>query len=205
MFAVRGKDAVKARLFNHGGGMSAARRRTKACGAIVMWRCPDRRGRRRRQRTWPAGVSDSYEPFLRFMVKVMSQALGDVVVYRKCYAALQELAPSALTVLAAFKEQPETRLQRKTLIERTGLPRATVTVALRALHERGFVQRQGRGAAVSYQLAFLAATRRASFRLCKALHWPGNATPTSSFTTCRSMMGSVGSTIATVHVSRAGP
>ena len=102
----------------------------------------------------PEPTAYSYEPFLRFMVKVMSQALGDVVVYRKRYAALQELAPSALTVLAAFKEQPQTRLQRKTSIERTGLPRATVTVALRTLHERGFVQRHGRGAAVSYQLAF---------------------------------------------------
>ncbi len=70
------------------------------------------------------------------------------------YLALQELPPTAVEVLNCFKERPEIRLQRRIVIENTGLPRTTVTDAFRTLKERGFIQRLGRGAGIRYQPIF---------------------------------------------------
>jgi Fic family protein len=95
-----------------------------------------------------------YESFLRFMMKVTTRAFEDFEYYRKRYSALQDLPPAARGVLDSFKERPETRLQRKEVIETTALPRATVTLALKTLTDGGFIQRQGRGAGVRYQLVF---------------------------------------------------
>ena len=96
----------------------------------------------------------NYEPFLRFMIKVISRALDDFEFYRKRYRNLLNLSPSAVKVLQCFKERPENRLQRRLIIEDTGLPRTTVTDALGMLTKRGFIQRLGRGAGIRYQLIF---------------------------------------------------
>jgi Fic family protein len=96
----------------------------------------------------------NYEPFLRFMIKAISQALGDFEFYRQRYRDVSDLSPSAAKVLQCFKERPENRLQRSLIIEDTGFPRTTVTDALAVLTKRGFIQRLGRGAGIRYQLIF---------------------------------------------------
>ena len=96
----------------------------------------------------------NYEPFLRFMIKATSRALDDFELYRKRYRDVLNLSPSASKVLHCFKERPENRLQRRLIIEDTGLPRTTVTDALGVLTKRGFIQRLGRGAGIRYQLIF---------------------------------------------------
>lgn len=95
-----------------------------------------------------------YDHFLRFMLRAISRSLHDFEFYRQRYRALQEIPPAAVKVLDCFKERPEMRLQRRIIIEDTGLPRTTVTDALRILKERGFIQRLGRGAGIRYQLIF---------------------------------------------------
>jgi Fic family protein len=96
----------------------------------------------------------NYEPFLRFMIKAISRALDDFEFYQKRYHDVLDLSPSAAEVLHCFKERPENRLQRRLIIEDTGLPRTTVTDALGVLTKRGFIQRLGRGAGIRYQLIF---------------------------------------------------
>ncbi len=95
-----------------------------------------------------------YEHFLRFMIKAISRSLDDFEFYRNRYRAIIDLSPAAAKVLGCFKERPEKRLQRRVIIKDTGLPRTTVTDALRTLTERGFIQRLGRGAGIRYQLVF---------------------------------------------------
>ncbi len=95
-----------------------------------------------------------YEHFLRFMIKAISLSLDDLEFYRNRYRAIIDLSPAAAKVLGCFKERPENRLQRRVIIKDTGLPRTTVTDALRTLTERGFIQRLGRGAGIRYQLIF---------------------------------------------------
>jgi Fic family protein len=102
----------------------------------------------------PDPTAYNYEPFLRFMIKATSQALNDFEFYRKRYRDVLDLSPSAAAVLQCFKERPENRLQRRLIIEDTGLPRTTVTDALGVLTKRGFIQRLGRGAGIRYQLIF---------------------------------------------------
>jgi len=46
------------------------------------------------------------------------------------------------------------QIQRRLIIEDTGLPRTTVTDALGVLTKQGFIQRLGRGAGIGYQLIF---------------------------------------------------
>jgi Fic family protein len=95
-----------------------------------------------------------YDHFLRFMIKVISRSLVDFEFYRNRYRSLLDLSPGAAKVLDCFKERPENRLQRRVIIEDTGLPRTTVTDALRVLTKQGFIQRLGRGAGIRYQLLF---------------------------------------------------
>ena len=102
----------------------------------------------------PDPTAYHYEPFLRFMIKAISRALDDFEFYRKRYRDVLDLSPAAAKVLHCFKERPENRLQRRLIIEDTGLPRTTVTDALAILTKRGFIQRLGRGAAIRYQLIF---------------------------------------------------
>ena len=96
----------------------------------------------------------NYEPFLRFMIKAISRALDDFDFYRKRYRDALDLSPSAARVLQCFKDRSENRLQRRIIIEDTGLPRTTVTDALGVLTKSGFIQRLGRGAGIRYQLIF---------------------------------------------------
>ncbi|MCP4682827.1 MAG: Fic family protein [Desulfobacterales bacterium] len=99
-------------------------------------------------------IAYEYDHFLGFMLKTISRSLDDFEFYRERYRALHELPPTAVEVLNCFKERPELRLQRRIVIENTGLPRTTVTDALRILKEQGFIQRLGRGSGIRYQLIF---------------------------------------------------
>jgi Fic family protein len=95
-----------------------------------------------------------YDPFLRFMIKVLNSSLDNIELYRKRYESLRALPPAAVTVLNCFKERPETRLQTREIVEDTGFARSTITDALRLLTKQGLIQRLGRGAGVRYQLVF---------------------------------------------------
>jgi len=94
------------------------------------------------------------EIFLQFMIKVLNQAFKDIEHYQKKFNLFINLAPSALTVLECFKDEPEMRLKTSDLVSKTGLPRRTVSNALESLHEAGFIQRYGQGPGVRYQIIF---------------------------------------------------
>ena len=103
----------------------------------------------------PDPTQYNYEPFLRFMVKVMTEAFEDIDYYREKYVALKNLPASALDVLQAFKDRPEVRLQRQDIVEATGLTRTPAGHHLKTLTEKGFIQMLGRkGPGVKYQLVF---------------------------------------------------
>ncbi|MCB0318424.1 MAG: Fic family protein [Bdellovibrionales bacterium] len=95
-----------------------------------------------------------YEHFLIFMLKVIETALSDFDFYRERYRLIQELSKSARRVLECFKDQPETRLQTKDIVEATEIPRPTVVAALQTLLSQGFLQRYGKKAGTHYQLVF---------------------------------------------------
>jgi len=94
------------------------------------------------------------EPMAWFFIKVLRAALGDIDLYRRRYAALQQLPESALVVLNGFKATPKKRLAVREIEQETGLPRRTIQYALRILSEKQFIQKLGQGAASRYQLVF---------------------------------------------------
>jgi len=96
----------------------------------------------------------NYDPFLRFMLKVIEESIADFEFYRIRYSSLSKISDSARHVLNCFKEKPETRLQAKDFVEATSLARATVNEALRVLISFGFIQKYSKGAGTKYQLIF---------------------------------------------------
>ena len=89
-----------------------------------------------------------------FFLKMLDNALADIAVLRRRYAALQRLSESAASVLACFKSNPERRLKVADLITETGLVRRTVQNALVSLAEAGLLHRLGAGPGTRYQLIF---------------------------------------------------
>lgn len=85
---------------------------------------------------------------------MLENALADVAILRRRYAALQRLSESAVTVLACFKSAPERRLKLADLVTETGLVRRTVQNALVSLIEAGVLHRLGAGPGTRYQLIF---------------------------------------------------
>ena len=94
------------------------------------------------------------EYFLNFMLKVLNESLADIDFYQKKIRAFSELSESATKVLACFRDQPETRLQTKDIVEVTELPRRTIANALIVLLRDGFIQKYGKGAGARYQIIF---------------------------------------------------
>jgi len=94
------------------------------------------------------------EPLASFFLKMLGNALADVAILRRRYAALQRLSESAIKVLACFKSTPERRLKLADLMAATGLVRRTVQNALVSLTEAGLLQRLGAGPGTRYQLIF---------------------------------------------------
>ncbi len=95
-----------------------------------------------------------YGPLVRFFLKILAAALGDIDVYRARYANLVGLPESAAKVLDSFKASPERCLKVGDLETQTQLPRRTIQYALKMLADKGFVQRLGMGAGSRYQLVF---------------------------------------------------
>ena len=89
-----------------------------------------------------------------FFLKMLANALADVAILRRRYAALQRLSESAVSVLACFRSTPEQRLKVADLVAETGLVRRTVQNALVSLTEVGLLQRLGAGPGTRYQLIF---------------------------------------------------
>jgi Fic family protein len=94
------------------------------------------------------------EYFLTFMLKMVEQSLLDIEIYRKKFANVQKLSPSALQVLDCFKEFPEIKLSTKKICETTNLPRRTTVNSLNTLLQYSLIQRYGQGAGTKYQLTF---------------------------------------------------
>jgi len=95
-----------------------------------------------------------YGPLVRFFLKIIAAALGDIDIYRTRYANLVRLSESARSVLDSFRASPEQRLKVGDLEAQTTLPRRTIQYALKTLTDKGFVQRLGSGAGSRYQLVF---------------------------------------------------
>ncbi len=95
-----------------------------------------------------------YFPIVRFLTKVVDEALIDIEVYRTRYANFTNLSESALVVLKNFKASPERRLKVAELEKASSLPRRTIQYTLKTLTQKGFLQRLGGGAGSRYQLIF---------------------------------------------------
>lgn len=89
-----------------------------------------------------------------FFLRMLENALADIAILRRRYAASQRLSESAVTVLACFRSTPERRLKVADLVTETGLVRRTVQNALVSLTEAGFLQRLGAGPATRYRIIF---------------------------------------------------
>jgi Fic family protein len=94
------------------------------------------------------------EYFLRYMIKVLQGALGDIDFYIKRVEAFKKLSESTMKVLDCFKDLPEIRIKPKSIQKNTGLPVRTVANALSTLLAAEFIQRNGQGSATYYQLIF---------------------------------------------------
>jgi Fic family protein len=95
-----------------------------------------------------------YEPLAVFFLHMLENALADISLLRRRYAALQRLSESAVKVLDCFKSAPERRLHVADLVSETRLVRRTVQNVLVGLTAAGLLQRQGAGPATRYQLIF---------------------------------------------------
>lgn len=94
------------------------------------------------------------EPLAWFFLKMIQNALRDVVLLRQRYAALIKLSENASLILACFKASPEKRLTLSELVQETGLVRRTVQNGLVNLVKGGFLQHLGAGPSSRYQLIF---------------------------------------------------
>jgi Fic family protein len=94
------------------------------------------------------------EGLASFFLRMLQDALGDVTLLRRRYAAVQRLPESAAAVLECFRPAPERRLKVADLVTETGLVRRTVQNALAGLTAAGLLQRLGAGPGTRYQLIF---------------------------------------------------
>ena len=92
--------------------------------------------------------------FLKYIIKVLEEAMPDIDFYAKRAKAYKKLPESTIKVLECFKEKAEERIQTKDILEATGLPKRTITTSLKTLADKEFIARYGQGAATYYQLIF---------------------------------------------------
>ena len=92
--------------------------------------------------------------FVEFMLKVLSNSLDSIEIYREKYKSIQMLSDSALKVINCFKEHPEIRLNTQRIANETGLPLRTVAYALSGLFKNNLIQKSGQGSATKYQITF---------------------------------------------------
>lgn len=89
-----------------------------------------------------------------FFIKVISESLNDIDIYRNKYKNLTKLSETSLKILNCFKLSPEKRIQVMELEKNTKLPRRTIQYSLKTLTEKGFLQKTGQGTSSRYQLFF---------------------------------------------------
>jgi Fic family protein len=92
--------------------------------------------------------------FLKFMIKILSEAIQGISVARQKFRSEQQLHESAVLVLQCFKDYPEIRLTTGKIIEQTELPRRTIVYALNTLLDLKLIQKQGKQTSARYQLTF---------------------------------------------------
>lgn len=95
-----------------------------------------------------------FEPFIRFMIKMLNLALEGIKVSVERFEKVQKLSESGMRVLDCFREYPEVRLTMNLIMQETKLPRRTAGNALAQLVALGLIQKNGQGAGVRYQLMF---------------------------------------------------
>lgn len=94
------------------------------------------------------------EFFLKFMIKVLNEALEGIEVYKNRFRVEQKLPSAAGVVLNCFRDYPEIRLTTAKLIEDTGFPRRTIVYSLNKLLDAQLIQKYGQGPSTKYQLVF---------------------------------------------------
>ena len=92
--------------------------------------------------------------FLKFMLKVTKEALGDVALYAQRFANIMKLSESASLIYTCFQHFPELRLTNQKIQEETKLSRRTIAYCLAQLLERDLIQKYGEGAGIRYQMTF---------------------------------------------------
>lgn len=92
--------------------------------------------------------------FVEFMLKILSNSVESIELYRNRYKALQLLSDSALIVYKCFKEHPELRLNTQRIAQETGLPVRTIAYSLNVLLKNNLIQKSGQGSATKYQITF---------------------------------------------------
>lgn len=92
--------------------------------------------------------------FLKFMIKVLFEALADIPFYRNKQRTIEQLSETALEILHCFEDEPEKRLTTAHIVEATKIARRTVINNLNHLVDKKLLQRLGQGAATRYQLTF---------------------------------------------------
>ena len=95
-----------------------------------------------------------FDIVVSFFLKIFESVLADIDINRKKYENLQLLSESAVKVLECFKLNPERKLKVADIEKTAELPRRTIQFALKALTEKTFLQRLGKGAGSRYQLEF---------------------------------------------------
>ena len=99
-------------------------------------------------------VKYDFMPLVRFLLKMLTDSISDINIYRQRFADLKGFSETTAEVLGSFKSNPERRLKVSDVVDFTGHPRRTVQYALKMLVEKGFLQRLGKGAGSRYQLVF---------------------------------------------------
>ncbi len=94
------------------------------------------------------------EPLCWFFIRVIEESLTDIETYKSKYKNLIKLSEASIKVLNCFKLSPEKRIQVMELEKEIKLPRRTIQYSLKALSEKGFLQKTGEGAGSRYQLVF---------------------------------------------------
>lgn len=92
--------------------------------------------------------------FLRFILKILEEAIGNIEICRAKYKAEKSLPESAIKVLQCFKGHPELRLNIGMVLQEIELPRRTVEFALKTLVDNFILQKYGKGPTTKYQLTF---------------------------------------------------
>ncbi len=92
--------------------------------------------------------------FLKFMIKVLKEALDSIDILRNRFTNEANLSESAALVLKCFKNFPEIRLTTAKIVAETKLPRRTVVNSLNKLAKLKLIQKYGEGPSTRYQITF---------------------------------------------------